>query len=334
MYMGKRRDGKQRTQPMPKQRRKGWLPPSLMSRVNNIETWVKRLSRIAPIESASMELVRFDTQLMQNPEILGVEYQQGELAGYEVREYLLEKFNRTCCYCGKTNCILEIEHITPRSRGGSDRVSNLCISCVTCNQKKGAQTAQEFGHPKVQARAKLPLRDAAAVNATRWRTFEMLKQYFPNLETGTGGRTKFNRSKQSYPKSHWIDAACVGKSGRVIKLNPDMPVLTITATGHRGGSGSGLTGRQMVNTDKFGFPKGNPKGPRTRGGVTSGDLVAIWNPRWDSPGPYIGSIAWSGNSMSITKATPYPGKAVTKAVARSNEYRILQKANGYRYSQS
>jgi len=35
----------------------------------------------------------FDTQKLQNPEISGVEYQQGELFGYEVREYLLEKWN-------------------------------------------------------------------------------------------------------------------------------------------------------------------------------------------------------------------------------------------------
>ncbi len=33
-----------------------------------------------------MELVRFDTQLLENAEITGVEYQQGELTGYEVRE--------------------------------------------------------------------------------------------------------------------------------------------------------------------------------------------------------------------------------------------------------
>ena len=33
--------------------------------------------------------------LLQNPEISGVEYQQGELAGYEVRQYLLEKFGHT-----------------------------------------------------------------------------------------------------------------------------------------------------------------------------------------------------------------------------------------------
>jgi hypothetical protein len=64
----------------------GWLPPSLQSRIQNIETWVNRLRRLCPIGALSQELVRFDTQLLQNAEIAGVEYQQGELAGYEVRE--------------------------------------------------------------------------------------------------------------------------------------------------------------------------------------------------------------------------------------------------------
>ena len=92
----------------------GWLAPSLMSRVYNVETWVRRLRASFPIGAISMEMARFDTQLMQNPDISGVEYQQGELAGYEVREYLLEKWQRKCAYCGKTDVPLEIEHIVPR----------------------------------------------------------------------------------------------------------------------------------------------------------------------------------------------------------------------------
>lgn len=79
-------------------RYEGWLPPSLQSRVENISTWVNKLLRFAPIVALSQELVRFDTQLMQNANISGVEYQQGTLAGYEAREYLLEKWDRQCTY--------------------------------------------------------------------------------------------------------------------------------------------------------------------------------------------------------------------------------------------
>jgi len=106
-----------------RRRPEGWLPPSLESRLANILTWVVRLRRLAPIGALAQELVKFDTQLIENPEINGTEYQQGALAGYEVREYLLEKFARRCAYCGATNIPLEIEHIIPKARSGTDRVS-------------------------------------------------------------------------------------------------------------------------------------------------------------------------------------------------------------------
>ena len=75
-------------------------------------------------------------QLIVNPEITGVEYQQGTLAGYELREYLLEKWQRKCAYCGAVNLPLQIEHIHPKSKGGSNRTSNLTIACEKCNQAK------------------------------------------------------------------------------------------------------------------------------------------------------------------------------------------------------
>ena len=71
-----------------------WLPPSQESRLANVETWVRRLCRLAHVTAISQELVRFDTQALVTPEISGVEYQQGTLAGYELREYLLEKWQR------------------------------------------------------------------------------------------------------------------------------------------------------------------------------------------------------------------------------------------------
>ncbi len=120
-----------------RRRRDRWLAPSLQHRVLTTLTWARRLARVCPIAAISVELARFDTQLMQNPQVAGVAYQQGTLAGYEVREYLLEKWSRRCAYCGATSLPLQIEHLVPRARGGSDRVSNLTLACESCNQRKG-----------------------------------------------------------------------------------------------------------------------------------------------------------------------------------------------------
>jgi 5-methylcytosine-specific restriction endonuclease McrA len=147
-----------------RRRPEGWLAPSLRHRVETTLSWVERLCRWAPVTALSLELVRFDTQALQNPEISGIEYQQGELQGYEDAE----------------NVPLEIDHIHPRSKGGSDRVSNLTLACHPCNQRKGNLPVEQFlaKHPerirKILAQAKAPLRDAAAVNSTRWALFDIL----------------------------------------------------------------------------------------------------------------------------------------------------------------
>jgi 5-methylcytosine-specific restriction endonuclease McrA len=266
-----------------------WLPPSLISRVHNILTWVRKLTRLAKITAISQELVRFDTQAMMNPEVKGVEYQQGELAGYEVREYLLEKFKRKCIYCGKTDTKLEIEHLTPRSRGGSNRVSNLGIACRICNQKKGNRDVIEFLKGKqdlaksILAQAKKPLADTAAVNATRWELFKQLKQFNLPLEVGTGGLTKFNRCQQKLDKTHWLDAACVGKSTPKQLIVKGIKPLLIKANGH----GT----RQMCRTDKYGFPIRYVPRLKKVQGFQTGDIVKGIVTKGKKIGTYIGRIA-------------------------------------------
>ncbi|MBO3459076.1 RNA-guided endonuclease IscB [Aetokthonos hydrillicola Thurmond2011] len=275
-------------QPCPKQRRNGWLPPSLMSRVHNIKTWVKRLSKLANITAISQELVRFDTQLMQNPEVKGKEYQQGTLAGYETREYLLEKWSRQCAYCGVKNVPLQIEHIYPRAKGGTNRISNLTLSCEKCNLKKGTQDIKEFlkKDPKrfteIEAQAKKPLVDTAAVNATRFKIWSTLKTFGLPVETGSGGLTKFNRTTQNLDKTHWIDAACVGKS-TPSKLNiKGVQPLLIKATGY----GT----RQMCGTDKHGFPTRHRSNKQIHFGFTTGDIIKAVVTKGKKIGCYVGRV--------------------------------------------
>lgn len=297
----------------------GWLPPSLMSRVYNIETWVNRLRKLCPIQAISMELVRFDTQAMQNPEVSGVEYQQGELFGYEIREYLLEKFGRKCIYCGVENVPLEVEHIIPQSRGGSHRVSNLTIACTTCNQKKDNRTAEEFGFPHVQSLAKKPLKDAAAVNATRWKVFLALKSTGLPIEIGTGGRTKFNRVRRKLSKTHWIDAACVGVSTPEILKTGAIKPLIITATGH----GT----RQMCRMDGFGFPRTGAKAQKRVKGFQTGDIVRAVVTKGKKAGVYVGRVAVrTSGSFNIT--TP-----IATVQGISHTYcKSLHQLDGYNYT--
>jgi 5-methylcytosine-specific restriction endonuclease McrA len=124
--------------------KEGWLPPSLQSRICDVMTWVARLRRVCPLAAISVELVKFDTQLMEQAEISGVEYQQGTLQGYEVCEYLLEKWGRKCAYCDAKGVPLQIEHAYPRSHYGDSRADRLTLACAACNDRKGTQEITEF----------------------------------------------------------------------------------------------------------------------------------------------------------------------------------------------
>lgn len=297
----------------------GWLAPSLEHRVHTTLTWVRRLGRLCPLSAISVELVKFDTQKMANPEIAGVEYQQGELAGYEVREYLLEKWNRKCAYCGATNVPLQVEHIVPKSRGGSDRVSNLTLACRTCNERKGSLTAAEFGYPMIQERVQEPLRDGAAVNATRWALYESLKATGLPVEVGTGARTKMNRVRLGLPKAHWIDAACVGTSAPT-RLNLPPAMLRIAAAGH----GS----RKMCGTDKHGFPIRHRSRNIDHFGFRTGDIVRAEVSHGKRKGVHVGRVLCrASGSFDIQTAS---GRV---AGINWKWCKVIHKRDGYRYHQ-
>ncbi|MHB1844445.1 MAG: RNA-guided endonuclease IscB [Deltaproteobacteria bacterium] len=309
-------------------RPKGWLAPSLCHRVDTTMSLVGRLRRWAPVTALHQELVCFDTQQMENPEVSGAEYQQGTLAGYEVREYLLEKFGRACCYCGATGTPLNIDHICPRSRGGSDRVSNLALACVSCNADKSnlelrAWLSARFGSgaeaiaTRVLARAKAPLKDAAAVNTTRWALYEALKSTGLPVSTGSGGQTKWNRSRFGLAKSHSLDAICVGEVAGIVFLPAQVIVATAT--------GRGSYARTRPNA--FGFPR--LRLPRTKcvHGFATGDLVRAVVAKGKYAGVHVGRAAVrSSGSFNISTSA-----GVVQGI-NHRRCTILQRSDGWGWS--
>lgn len=135
------------------------------------------------------------------------------------------------------------------------------------------------------------------------------------VEVGTGGRTKFNRTRQEYPKSHWIDAACVGESGATVKLCPKHQPLLIKAVG-RGC-------RQMVNSDKYGFPRGKAKQAKRVHGFQSGDMVKAVISDGKKKGIYRGTV-----SIRTTGSFKINGKVDGIGWRYC---RVVQRADGYNY---
>lgn len=272
---------------------KSWLAPSLQHRVDTTQSLVRRLRSLVPVVAISQELVRFDMQKMETPEISGVEYQQGTLLGYEIREYLLEKWGRECAYCGVADTPLQIEHIDPRANGGSNRVSNLTLACHDCNQEKGRQSLADFfttskrlknhqaRRERVLAQCRKPLRDASAVNATRWALYRALSQTGLPVEVGTGGRTKFNRHALGVPKTHALDAACAG----VVEQISGWQIATLAVKACGRGS------YQRTRLTRYGFPRGYLMRQKQVQGFQTGDMVRATVPSGKKIGTWLGRVA-------------------------------------------
>lgn len=274
----------------------------------------------------SLELVKFDTALMQDATLQGEDYQTGTLAGCELRQYVLTKWNFTCAYCGASSVPLELDHVVPRSCGGSDRESNRVPACHRCNQQKGNQSLEAFLRDRpavlqrIQAHLKTPLFDAAAVNSLRWALYEELQATDLPVETGSGGRTKWNRTSRALPKTHWLDAAAVGASTpTVLRVRWVVPWL-ITAEGRQR--------RQMVLMGKRGFPRTCAKGSSCVQGFRTGDIVRATVASGTKTGSYLGRVAVraSGFFNITTRMATIQGVAARYCTA-------LQRADGYSYQQ-
>lgn len=295
----------------------GWLPPSIRSRVDNVVSWATRYCRFAPVSQIEVERVRFDMQLIQNPEIAGTEYQHGELAGWELRTYVLVKYDYRCAYCGKQNTPFELDHQVPRSRGGSNRVSNLVLACHGCNQAKGNDTATEFGHPEVAARAKAPLKDAAAVNATRFKLVEELRRFGLPMGTWSGGRTRYNRARFGLEKTHALDALAVGQLAGV--QHAKLTTLQIIATGR------GQHCRTLWT--KRGFPRAYlPRQKRVAGLITGDRVKAVVPAPLKTAGVHVGRI-----TVRTTGSCAIRSSTGTVDGVNIRYIQLVQRGDGYEY---
>ncbi|MGW1103340.1 RNA-guided endonuclease IscB [Streptomyces sp. NPDC002540] len=309
-------------------RPKGWLPPSVQHRVDSTLATAHRLSRYAPVTEIHIELVAFDTHAMSaGRDLTAAEYRNGTLAGTEIRAYLLAKWGRACAYCGASGVPLNIDHIQPRSRDGSSRISNLTLACIGCNQAKGSMPVEEFlaNRPArlaaIRAQIKAPLRDAAVVNATRQSLTDALAALGKPVRTWSGSRTKWNRTAMGLPKTHTLDALCVGQldhEAGAATVRVPQQVQVITATGR--GSYARTT------PDRYGFPRLIRARQKRHHGFATGDLAHASVPR----GKWAG--AWTGRVSVRASGKHSLNTPVGRCTVSHVHLRLLQRADGYAYS--
>ncbi len=300
-------------------RPKGWLPPSVKSRADNVINFAKKYAKLIPIESVVVERVSFDTSSMTNGEKLyGMEYQNGDLKDTKLRDFIFQKYNYKCVYCGKKG--EEIEHIVPKSKGGTNSIENLTLSCRKCNIAKGNLTLEAFGK-KIgkdlsHIKPKKTPKHASIIQSARTYTIKELSRNF-DVIVGEGWETYANRKELGLPKQHYYDAMCIGEKYKY-EIVTDK-VLEIKAQGR----GS----RQMCRMDRFGFPRTKAKGSKIVKGFQTGDIVKAVVTKGKKMGAYLGKVAVraSGNFNITTTKTTIQG-------INYKYCRTIQKGDGYAYA--
>ena len=56
--------------------------------------------------------------------------------GAKSNRRLRERANHRCVYCGAIEGPMHLDHIIPRSQGGSDAEDNLVLACASCNSRR------------------------------------------------------------------------------------------------------------------------------------------------------------------------------------------------------
>ena len=299
----------------------GWLAPSVKSRADNVINFVKKYKKLLNINKVMIENVSFDTaQMSSEDSLIGIDYQQGPLYDTNIREFIFNKTKGRCSYCEEP--AQEIDHIIPRSNGGTNSSYNLTPACRSCNEKKSNLSLKEFG--KLMNRdyshlepKKLP-KDAAIVQSARNYMVKEISKLVPGTTTHDAWITKYNRDQLGLPKQHYYDALSVGEIPSKFNFLTDK-ILVISAKGR----GS----RQMCRMDSHGFPRTSAKSSKSVKGFQTGDIVKAVVPNGLKAGEYLGRVA--------IRSRGYFNIETKSGLVKDIGYkfcRIAQRGDGYLYN--
>ena len=194
-------------------KRKERYSPTLISKFQGHKREIEFIKSILPISDVILEVGEFDPQLLQDPTLAyhKWDYAKGELYQQEnFKQATKARDGYQCQCCGKKNCRLEVHHLLPRSRGGSDKLANLITLCTDCHHLAHSSEEQLLAfQKKFGKKARCTLRYTTQMNILR----NMLQKEYPDAELTYGFITKEMRRVFGLEKSHTIDACCIASRG-------------------------------------------------------------------------------------------------------------------------
>ena len=222
------------------------IPPSLQSKADSTIKIVQQLSQILPINKVRVEIAKFDTQKLQNPDIYGEEYQKGVTEGYDnVRAYVFERDKHTCQLCKKHGGILQTHHIKQRKDGGSNRPDNLVTVHKDCHEKlHRCEITHNFRQPK-------EYRMETQVTILKDFIVKELKKSF-DVSVTFGHITKRNRMRLNLPKSHCFDAVAISNPNKIEHIDRIFKRVCVTQKRYQMTKGV-RSEKKLPSGELFGF---------------------------------------------------------------------------------
>ena len=253
-----------------------WLPPSIQSRIDNTFFWIDKFVSLLPNPKLHIEVGKFDMQKIENLDMKGKEYQEGDAFGfYNTRYYVFERDGYTCQVCGEKDKIFQTHHIVYKTLGGTNRASNLITICTEChtseNHKKG-----HILYDWCMEKKKMPTyKGATFMNIIRKRTY--IK--YPDARITYGSITTPKRKSLGLEKTHYNDAIAITDIDRIDKNTEDYFLIKQFRKKKRSlHEATPRKGRKVKNTTT----KRNSKNTKSSKGFYLNDLV-----EFDSQKAYI-----------------------------------------------
>jgi 5-methylcytosine-specific restriction endonuclease McrA len=114
--------------------------------VHDFKDWVQLSKKI---KSSPAGFVHTPTLTLAVPDVIALKFFD-KLPPRGVpftRRNIYHHYGSRCCYCGKrfATSELNLDHVVPRSRGGTTDWSNIVTACIRCNLRKGNRLPSEAG---------------------------------------------------------------------------------------------------------------------------------------------------------------------------------------------
>ena len=195
-----------------RKKKEGWLPPSTQRRYDTHLKIIRQLKKVLPISSVTIEVANFDIAKIENFQIEGVDYQQGDMYGYQnMRSYLMARERGCCQLCHKPftkGQPSHIHHCLERNKTGSNRAKNLAILHKKCHDRLH-QKKLKLAAPKSYK----PNTYMAIIRKKFWADV-------PDLKVSYGYITFVNRIALQIEKTHYNDAFVIAGGGDQQRIEP------------------------------------------------------------------------------------------------------------------